>query len=216
MASFRLALILLPVAMGFSRSQSSRVLSQHVAKSPAIRMEFGDHFYVSHDSPAPFGPTSEDPTLPKGVFECYLKRPLGIQFEEQDTRGVMVLSLVSGGNAELSSKIQAGDVLVGVTAVCAQPGVYTHNRADCTRAIMVGDPFARIRRATHLTRVRVRARAVQIKLKGAKFERQMFDCRRWTFDMVVDAIGSNDPERFGCEDVVLQFSRPGELEARLD
>ena len=35
----------------------------------------------------------------------------------------------------------------------------------------------------------------------------MFDCRRWSVDTIVDAIGSNDPERFGCEDVVLQFVR---------
>lgn len=35
----------------------------------------------------------------------------------------------------------------------------------------------------------------------------MFDCSRWKFDTVVDAIGSNN-EKFDCEDVVLQLRRP--------
>ena len=110
------ALTLVPFAMSFSHTSAG--LFRH-AKSPVIRMEFGDRYYVSHDAPAPYGPASGDATLPKGVFECSLKRPLGIQFEEKDTRGVKVLSLVSGGNAERSSTIQAGDSLVGVTAVRA-------------------------------------------------------------------------------------------------
>ena len=34
----------------------------------------------------------------------------------------------------------------------------------------------------------------------------MFDCTKWGFDTVVDAIGSNE-EKFECYDVILQFSR---------
>lgn len=196
-----MAAILLQVAMGLlvsspSSSPSSRLRGLHHGRGRVvIRMEFGDRYYVSHDAPAPYGPASGDATLPKGVFECSLKRPLGIQFEEQDARGVQVLSLISGGNAERSKKIQAGDSLVGVTAV----------RAARSR---VWRPHARISSATRLTRAHVCVHApAQVRLMGAKFERQMFDCRRWSIDTVVDAIGSNDPERFGCEDVVLQFIR---------
>ncbi|KAJ1625832.1 hypothetical protein T492DRAFT_1036995 [Pavlovales sp. CCMP2436] len=127
-----------------------------------VAMEFGDSFYSAHDAPPPFGPKSGDPTLPKNVFEIYLPRPLGIQFEEQDKRGLKVISLISGGNADRCGKLQVGDQLVGVTAV---------------------------------------------RMVGSKFERQMFDCSKWTFDTVVDAIGSNE-ERFNCEDVVLQLLRP--------
>ena len=43
-----------------------------------------------------------------------------------------------------------------------------------------------------------------VKYIGSKWERQMFDTRKWDFDTVVDAIGSND-EKFDIYDVVLQF-----------
>ncbi len=45
-----------------------------------------------------------------------------------------------------------------------------------------------------------------IQFVGAKWERRMFDCRKWDFDTVVDAISSNKPE-FSCDDVILQFYR---------
>lgn len=126
-------------------------------------MEFGDSFYVSHDSPEPYGPKGGPAPLPEGVYEISLQKPLGIGFEENDfpQRGVKVNMLVGGGNAEKSRAVQVGDQLVGVTGV---------------------------------------------RLVGAKHERQMFDCSKWDFDTVVDAIGSNE-DRFGCADVVLQFQR---------
>ena len=34
----------------------------------------------------------------------------------------------------------------------------------------------------------------------------MFDCRKWSFDTVVDAIGSNE-EKFVSDFVLLQFER---------
>ena len=43
-----------------------------------------------------------------------------------------------------------------------------------------------------------------VKYVGAKWERQMFDTRKWDFDTVVDAIGSNS-DQFQIYDVVLQF-----------
>ena len=45
-----------------------------------------------------------------------------------------------------------------------------------------------------------------IRFQGSKWERDMFDARKWDFDTVVDAIGSNEP-KFECYDVVLQFKR---------
>ena len=44
---------------------------------------------------------------------------------------------------------------------------------------------------------------------GAKWERRLLPCGAWDFDTVVNAIGSNDV-KWGCNDVVLQFERPGE------
>jgi hypothetical protein len=56
-------------------------------------------------------------TLPQGVYEVGLAKPLGIIFEEIDVgKGVHVQDLVEGGNAERQGVIQKGDVLVGITA----------------------------------------------------------------------------------------------------
>ena len=41
-----------------------------------------------------------------------------------------------------------------------------------------------------------------VQFRGAKWERQMFDCKKWDFDTVVDAIGSNT-EQFSCDDVIM-------------
>mgnify|MGYP001178959626 CR=1 FL=1 len=92
-----------------------------------------------------------------------LKKPLGIQFEEDGPivgkSGVVAIGVVDGGSAKKDGTVKPGDKLVGVTAV---------------------------------------------KYIGSKWERQMFDTRKWDFDTVVDAIGSND-EKFDIYDVVLQF-----------
>lgn len=57
-------------------------------------------------------------TLPPGLYEVVLSKPLGIVFEEIDAgRGLYVQDLVQDGNAALSGKVQVGDVLVGMTAV---------------------------------------------------------------------------------------------------
>lgn len=50
-----------------------------------------------------------------------------------------------------------------------------------------------------------------IKVVGAKWERRLIPARDLSFDVVVDAIGSNEM-KWGCEDVVLQFERPSEVE----
>lgn len=50
-----------------------------------------------------------------------------------------------------------------------------------------------------------------IKVIGAKWERRLLPCTTWDFDTVVGAIGSNEP-KWGCNDVILQFERPGEAD----
>ncbi len=50
-----------------------------------------------------------------------------------------------------------------------------------------------------------------IKVIGAKWERRLIPARDLSFDVVVNAIMSNEP-KWGCEDVVLQFERPSEIE----
>lgn len=56
-------------------------------------------------------------TLPPGVYEVGLAKPLGIVFEEIDAgKGVYVQDLVEGGNAERQGVIQKDDVLVAITA----------------------------------------------------------------------------------------------------
>merc|ERR1719223_1832135 len=93
--------------------------------------------------------------------------PLGIVFEEIEVgRGVYVVDLVEGGNADIQDVVQKGDILVGVTA---------------------------------------------IKVVGAKWERRLIPARDLDFDTVINAIGSNEP-KWGCEDVVLQFERPDDVE----
>eukprot|EP00569_Conticribra_weissflogii_P006233 CAMPEP_0171340878 /NCGR_PEP_ID=MMETSP0878-20121228/8842_1 /TAXON_ID=67004 /ORGANISM="Thalassiosira weissflogii, Strain CCMP1336" /LENGTH=209 /DNA_ID=CAMNT_0011843001 /DNA_START=23 /DNA_END=652 /DNA_ORIENTATION=- len=48
-----------------------------------------------------------------------------------------------------------------------------------------------------------------IRIAGAKWERRILPARKFGFDMVVNAIGSNE-ERWGCDNVVLMVERPGE------
>jgi len=52
-----------------------------------------------------------------------------------------------------------------------------------------------------------------VKVIGAKWERRLLPCKGWGFDMVVAAIGSNEA-RWQCDDVVLQFERPGEADPK--
>mmetsp|Transcript_2726 Transcript_2726/g.5086 ORF Transcript_2726/g.5086 Transcript_2726/m.5086 type:complete len:253 (-) Transcript_2726:181-939(-) len=130
-------------------------------------------FYKNFDSwMSPFPQQDRDMypeifTFPKGVYEISMVKPLGIIFEEiQVGKGVYVVDLVEGGNAERMGTIQRGDVLVGITAV---------------------------------------------KVIGAKWERRLIPAKDLSFDTVVGAIGSND-EKWSCEDVVLWFMRPEEVE----
>jgi hypothetical protein len=80
-------------------------------------------FYRSFDDfMSPFPKEDRDAypeifTLPEGVYEVSLSKPLGIIFEEINVgKGVYVQDLVEGGNAERQGVIQKNDVLVGIRA----------------------------------------------------------------------------------------------------
>ena len=62
--------------------------------------------------------------LPPGVYEVETPRPLGIAFEEVVAglpRGIVVDSLVDGGNAAAAGVIRPGDILLATTA-CKEIG----------------------------------------------------------------------------------------------
>lgn len=51
-----------------------------------------------------------------------------------------------------------------------------------------------------------------VKVVGAKWERRLIPAMDFDFDTVVGAIGSNE-EKWGCNNVILQFQRPGVADA---
>jgi hypothetical protein len=48
-----------------------------------------------------------------------------------------------------------------------------------------------------------------IRVAGAKWERRLLPARNFGFDLVVNAIGSNE-QKWGCNNVILMAERPGE------
>eukprot|EP00804_Cyclotella_cryptica_P003151 CCRYP_013768-RA/>CCRYP_013768-RA protein AED:0.04 eAED:0.04 QI:151/1/1/1/1/1/2/147/213 len=48
-----------------------------------------------------------------------------------------------------------------------------------------------------------------IRVAGAKWERRLLPARNFGFDLVVNAIGSNE-QKWGCNNVILMVERPGE------
>ncbi|KAK1745252.1 hypothetical protein QTG54_004543 [Skeletonema marinoi] len=51
-----------------------------------------------------------------------------------------------------------------------------------------------------------------VQIAGAKWERRLIPARKFGFDLVVDAIGSNDI-KWGCNNVILMLERPGEADS---
>ena len=115
-----------------SHSSSSSIISTHATQFNTSGMwnsglSYGKgpfKFYTSFDSwMSPFA--GEDKqlypelfSLPKGVYEISLPKPLGIIFEEIEIgKGVYVVDMVEDGNAERQGTVMKGDILIGVTAV---------------------------------------------------------------------------------------------------
>ena len=118
--------------------------------------------------------------LPENVYEVLIERPLGIGFEELGPvfgkNGVTVSTVVSDSNTDKGTQVMKN---VGGT-----------NKAVDGK-VVAGDNLVGV---------------TAIQFIGAKWERKMFDCRKWSFDTVVDAIGSNE-EKFISDFVILQFER---------
>ena len=94
---------------------------------------FGQVFYMGYEYAPPNGLGAK---LPDGVYEVALPKPCGIVFEELDpnfARGVKVLELVAGGNAQKSGAVQAEDLLVGVSAVRFVGAKFERNMYDATK-----------------------------------------------------------------------------------
>lgn len=96
------------------------------------------NFYKGFDQwmkPFPEEDRAEYPevfTLPRGVYEVSLDKPLGIIFEEIDAgKGLFVQDLVEGGNAERSGNVKIGDILVGITAVKIVGAKYERRLIPC-------------------------------------------------------------------------------------
>ena len=118
--------------------------------------------------------------LPENVFEVSIERPLGIGFEEDGPiigkSGVSVNTVVDGSNAAKGTT-----VLKNVNGSNqAAPG-----------KVEIGDKLIGV---------------TAIRYVGSKWEREMFNTRKWAFDTVVEAIGSNDA-KFISNYVILQFER---------
>lgn len=119
--------------------------------------------------------------LPDNVYEVLLERPLGIGFAEDGPNfgknGVSVEQVVPGSNAAKGSQIMKK--------------VGGANQAVDGK-VEVGDKLIGV---------------TAIKFIGSKWERCLFECRKWAYDTVVDAIGSNT-EKFVSNYVILQFEKP--------
>ena len=121
--------------------------------------------------------------LPANVFEVSIERPLGIGFEEDgpivSKSGVSVNAIVDGSN---SAK--------GTTVLKNVDG---RNQAAPGK-VEIGDKLIGV---------------TAIRYVGSKWERELFNCRKWSFDTVVEAIGSNEA-KFISDYVILQFERPAD------
>ena len=122
-------------------SASALVAPSHAPKGSLVarRMlgdggNFGDVFYMGYEYAPPNGLSGE---LPEGTFEVCLKKPCGIVFEEigtpSDPKGVKVIDLVEGGNAEASGAVAVDDVLVGLSAVRFSGAKFERNMFPATK-----------------------------------------------------------------------------------
>ena len=119
--------------------------------------------------------------LPENVYEVLLERPLGIGFEEDGPiygkNGVSVTSIVEDSNAAKGQQ-----VMMNIDG----------SNVAVDGKVEVGDKLVGV---------------TAIQFVGAKWERKMFDCSKWDFETVVEAIGSNE-EKFVSNFCILKLKRP--------
>ena len=188
-----------PHAIAFARTEHAAPIR------PEARLQLHAIPFARTEYAAPYGPKDGTNELEEGVFEVKLEKPCGIGFEElgpiPGSYGVSVNLLVPDGNGARSGKIEVGDLLVGVTAVVVNGAKFERQMLDCRRT-HAHVHFLRPHPRPHPRTVHRLAVWLLSEARSARL-----GCRRWPFDRVVDAIGSNEP-KFGCEDVILQFERP--------
>lgn len=136
------AFVVSPAPSSASRSTRTALYAEFDTSGMWNRgLNFGKppfNFYRGLDqwmSPFPAEDRAEYPevfNLPEGVYEVDLDKPLGVVFEEIDVgKGLVVIDLVEGGNAEQSGKIQVGDKLVGITATKIVGAKYERRMIPC-------------------------------------------------------------------------------------
>mmetsp|Transcript_23805 Transcript_23805/g.48367 ORF Transcript_23805/g.48367 Transcript_23805/m.48367 type:complete len:181 (+) Transcript_23805:60-602(+) len=140
-------------------------------------MEFGDAFYMGYNYAAQYGPQQGDPILPTE----------GDTWDPAMPEGWTEVQLQS----PLGIMFEENERKIGPAGVVVIDLVPDGNAAK-SGLIAKGDQLVGV---------------TGIRVMGGKYERLMCDCRKWDFDTVVDAIGSNTPS-FKCDNVILRFERP--------
>jgi len=126
-------------------------------------------------------------------FNSYMK-----PFSEEDRQAFPEIFNIPKGVYEVSMTKPLGIVFEEIEA---RKGVYVQELvegglADIQGKIQVGDILVGV---------------TAVKIVGAKYERRLIPARKFDFDTTVGAITSNQP-KWGCNDVVLMFERPGEAD----
>jgi len=117
---------------------------------------------------------------PLSSLFVFFQKPLGLVLAEKGKGGaVFVEDVVAGGNADVSGKVQKGDLLIRCSA--------TVLKSDGLSGSFEAEGYGQ-RPYTNWNRI-------------------MFDCRDKDFATVMSALGSNN-ERWGIFDVYLEFQRP--------
>jgi len=140
-------------------------------------MEFGDAFYMGYNYAAQYGPQPGDRILPKE----------GDTWDPAMPEGWTEVALES----PLGIMFEENEQKIGPAGVQVLDLVEGGNAAK-SGLIQKGDQLVGV---------------TGIRVMGGKYERLMCDPRKWDFDTVVEAIGSNS-ENFKCKDVILRFERP--------
>jgi len=149
------------------------------------RMEFGDAFYMGYNYAAQYGPQPGDAILPTE----------GDTWEPALPEGWTEVAL----ERPLGIMFEENERKIGPAGVQVLDLVEDGNAAK-SGAVQKGDQLVGV---------------TGIRVMGGKYERLMCDPRKWDFDTVVEAIGSNT-EAFKCKDVILRFERPSAAPSSAD
>ena len=178
--------LLLPAAAAFSSSYSS-ILARGVGTPSATALHGVNGIWNNAND---FG---------KGKFRFYDGLQSYMQpFPDEDRELYPEMFKLPKGIYEVALTKPCGIVFEEIEANC---GVYVADLVEGGNAYSQG--------VIQKDDVLVGITAVQI--AGAKWERRLIPARKFGFDLVVGAIGSNDI-KWGCNDVILMVERPDEAD----